>query len=158
MKTQAFLVERETRIEAPRERVFGLLSSREGAELWLPFTILEPRVGGNVQIRFVSDTGSALIVFGRISAYAPPSHIAFTWDFKNDPLEAITEVTIDLISENEATVLRLTHTGFVDEEEQAKHAEGWEYWLERLQALGEGKEPQNDSSIEALRQLDVHDR
>jgi uncharacterized protein YndB with AHSA1/START domain len=119
---------------------------------------MEPRVGGNVQIRFVSDTGSALIVFGRISAYAPPSHIAFTWDFKNAPLEAITEVTIDLISENEATVLRLTHTGFVDEEEQAKHAEGWEYWLERLQALGEGKEPQNDSSIEALRQLDVHDR
>jgi uncharacterized protein YndB with AHSA1/START domain len=158
MKTQAFVVQREIRIEAPREHVFALLSSREGPALWMPFTILEPRVGGNVQIRFVPDTGDEAIVFGKITAYEPPSRIAFTWDFKDDPLDAVTEVTIDLVSEEEATFVRLTHAGFVDEQEQGKHAEGWVYWLERLKALAEGNDPGSDRSIEGLRQFDERER
>jgi len=158
MKTQAFVVEREIRIEAPREHVFALLSSREGPALWMPFTILEPRVGGNVEIRFVPETGGERIVFGKISAYDPPSRIAFTWDFKDDPLDALTEVTIDLIPDGEATFVRLTHAGFVDEEEHGKHAEGWEYWLERLKALAEGNDPGDDRSIAALRQLNERER
>jgi uncharacterized protein YndB with AHSA1/START domain len=158
MKTQAFVVEREIRIQAPREHVFRLLSSREGQALWMPFTILEARIGGNVQIRFVPETGGQRIVFGKISAYDPPSRIAFTWDFEDDPLDALTEVTIDLIAEEEATFVRLTHAGFVNEEEHGKHAEGWEYWLERLKTLAEGKDPGHDRSIEALRQFDERER
>ena len=148
----AFVVEREIRIQAPRERVFELLSSREGAALWMPVAILEPRVGGNVEFRFLPEAGGEKTTFGEITAYEPPSRIAFTWDFKDDPLDARTEVAIDLIPEGEATLVRLTHTGFVDEEEQRGHAQGWEYWLGRLKALGEGKDPGDDRSIQALRQ------
>lgn len=146
----AFVVEREIRIQAPRERVFGLLSSREGFALWMPVAILEPRVGGTVEFRFVPEAGGEAIACGEITVYDPPSRIGFTWDFKGDPLDARTEVTIDLIPEGVATLVRLTHTGFVEAEEAEKHAEGWEYWLGRLNARGEGKDPGDDRSTQGL--------
>jgi uncharacterized protein YndB with AHSA1/START domain len=145
-----FVVEREIRIRAPRERVFELLASREGLALWVPVSLLEPRVGGNIEFRFAPEPGVEKTTFGEVTAYDPPSRIAFTWDFKDDPLDARTEVAINLTSEGAATLVRLTHTGFVDEEECSKHDEGWGYWLARLEARGEGKVPAPDSSIEAL--------
>jgi len=146
-----FVVEREIRIQAPRERVFTLLSSRETLAQWMPAAIFEARIGGDVEFRFVTDDGEKKATFGEITAYDPPSRLAFTWDFKGDSLDARTEVTIDLIAEGQATLVRLTHTGFVDQDEAAKHSEGWGYWLERLQACGEGKDPGDDASIRALR-------
>jgi uncharacterized protein YndB with AHSA1/START domain len=137
MTTKTFVVEREIRIQAPRERVFGLLSSREDFARWMPVEILEPRVGGNIEFHFERESGGDLIAVGEITAYDPPSRIAFSWDFKNDPLDARTEVTIDLIPEGKATLVRLMHIGFVDEEEADKHAQGWEHWLGRLKACGE---------------------
>lgn len=134
MTTRAFVVEREIRIRAPRERVFGLLSSSEQFALWMPVAILQPHLGGNIEFRFVRDGGGELVAFGKITAYDPPSRIVFSWDFKDDPLDARTEVTIDFIAEGEVTLVRLTHVGFVDEEEAAKHAEGWEDWLGRVKA------------------------
>jgi uncharacterized protein YndB with AHSA1/START domain len=146
----AFVVEREIRIEAPRERVFAFLTAGEGLALWAPIAILEPRVGGNIEFRFVSDAGDRKATFGEITAYDPPARFGFTWDFKDDPLDARTEVTIDLITDGTATLVRLTHTGFVDEEEHGKHGEGWAYFLDRLQALGEGRVPADDRHIQAL--------
>ena len=152
----AFEVEREIRIEAPRERVFELLASREGLALWVPVRLFEPRAGGKIEFQFVKpDSGDQSITFGEVTAYDPPSRIAFTWDFKADPLDARTEVSIDLKAEGAATLVRLTHTGFVDEEECSKHDEGWGYWLERMQAIGEGKDPGTDRSIQALRDAEA---
>jgi predicted dithiol-disulfide oxidoreductase (DUF899 family)/uncharacterized protein YndB with AHSA1/START domain len=153
--TGAFLVEREVRVQAPRERVFELLSSREGLALWMPVRTLEPRIGGNVEFRFVHERGSEAVAFGEITAYDPPARIAFTWDFKNDPLDARTEVTFDLIAEGEATLVRLTHTGFVDEEERSKHDEGWAYWIGSLKTRGEGQDPGDDRHMLALRHADA---
>lgn len=150
MTTKAFVVEHEIRIQAPRERVFGLPSSREGFALWMPVAIIEPRVGGTIEFRFVCEGRAEHIAFGEITTYDPPSRMAFTWDFKNDPLDARTEVTIDLVPEGEATLVHLTHIGFVDDEEAAKHAQSWEYWLGRLKARGEGEDPGDDRSIQAL--------
>jgi uncharacterized protein YndB with AHSA1/START domain len=147
----AFVVEREIRIQAPRERVFEFLTAREGLALWMPAAILEPRVGGNIEFRFLLESGAKKTTFGEITAFDPPSRFAFTWDFKDDPLDARTEVTIDLIPDDDATLVRLRHTGFVDEAEQRAHGEGWPYWLERLQALGEGRVPEEDRSVQALR-------
>ena len=147
----AFVVEREIRIRAPRERVFALLSSREHLASWMPAAIFEPRAGGNVEFRFVLDDGGKKVTFGKITACDPPSRIAFTWDFKDDPLDARTEVTFDLSTEGQTTLVRLTHTGFVDEAEAAKHAQGWGYWLERLQLCGEGQDLGDDPSVQALR-------
>lgn len=138
MTTKTFMVEREIRIQAPREGVFGLLSSREDFARWMPIAILEPRVGGNIEFRFERESGGDLVTFGEITAYDPPSRVVFTWDFKDVPLDARTEVTIDLIPEGKSTLIRLTHIGFVDEEEADKHAQGWEHWLGRLKACGEG--------------------
>lgn len=148
--SRAFVIEREIRIQAPRERVFELLTAREGFPLWMPVVILEPRIGGKVEFRFVPEAGSEKVTFGEITAYDPPARVAFTWDFKDDPLDARTEVTIDLIPQAEATLLRLSHIGFVDEEEGRKHRDGWMYWLGRLKALSEGQDPGDDLSIEAL--------
>jgi predicted dithiol-disulfide oxidoreductase (DUF899 family)/uncharacterized protein YndB with AHSA1/START domain len=144
----AFVVEREIRIDAPRERVFSFLSSREGLAMWVPVTKFERRVGGTIMFRFLPDSGGRKVTFGEVTAYDPPARIAFTWDFKDDPLDARTEVAIDLIAQGNATLVRLTHTGFVDEEERNAHDEGWTYFLERLRARGEGNDPGEDRSIQ----------
>lgn len=146
MRTRAFVVEREIRIRAQRERVFELFSSREGLALWMPVAILQPHIGGSVEFRFVRDDGDELIAIGEITAYDPPSRFVFSWDFKDDPLDARTEVTIEFIADGDATFVRLTHIGFVDQEEAAKHAEGWEYWLGRLKASGESEDRSQTAS------------
>jgi len=147
MTTKTFAVERAIRIQARREEVFALLSSREDFATWMPVTILEPRVGGNVEFRFDRETGGEIVAFGEITAYDAPSRISFTWDFKDDPLDARTEVTIDLTPDGDATVVRLTHIGFIDDEEAAKHAQGWEHWLGRLKARREGDYHADDRSV-----------
>ena len=76
--SRAFVIEREIRIQAPRERVFELLTAREGFPLWMPVVILEPRIGGKVEFRFVPEAGSEKVTFGEITAYDPPARIAFT--------------------------------------------------------------------------------
>jgi predicted dithiol-disulfide oxidoreductase (DUF899 family) len=55
-----------------------------------------------------------------------------------------TEVTFDLIEDGGGTLLRLTHTGFLDEEQANNHKEGWGYWLGRLQTVGNGGDPGPD--------------
>ena len=143
LATSAFVVERDIRIEAPRERVFPLVSSLEGMQRWFRPTVLEPERGGRIEITFPFDDGMS-VRHGEITAYDPPSRVAFTWTFQSDGVDVITEVAIDLIAEGDGTRVRLTHTGFLDEGTAADHHDGWGYWLARLQVAGDGGDPGPD--------------
>ncbi|MBV9104310.1 MAG: DUF899 family protein [Candidatus Eremiobacteraeota bacterium] len=145
----AFTIEREIRIEAPRERVFQLIASRDEMRRWFRPTVFDPRIGGQVEFTFPFD-GEESVSRGEITAYEPPKRLAFTWSWESSP-GANTEVVFDLIDEGGSTLLRLTHTGFVDEEKASGHEKGWGYWMDRLATVAKGEEAGPDMHSAAER-------
>ena len=148
----AFVVEREVRIQAPRETVFPLIATREGFSRWMPVTQLEPRVGGSITFAFAPESGGISVAHGEITAFKPPEHIAFTWNMDDESSDLQTEVSIDLIAEGNATLVRLTHTGFADEKTFEGYNGGWVYFLDRLQHSGNGETSEEDRHSVAARQ------
>ncbi|HSK16179.1 MAG TPA: SRPBCC family protein [Gaiellaceae bacterium] len=140
----ALAVEQEIRIEAPRERVFALLTEEGEMARWLPQPRFESRIGG----RFGMQTGEWSAV-GEVVALDPPRRVAYTWDWENAPLGARTEVSFDLEEDGAATIVRLRHTGFASEEQAASHDEGWRYYGERLAMAGAGGDPGPDRHMDA---------
>ncbi len=143
----AFVVEREIRIDAPRETVFHLLSDVDAMKRWFRPSIFEPRVGGRTMFVFPFDDEDS-VSCGEITAYDPPSCIAFTWNWQSAPA-ANTEVRFDLIEEGASTLVRLTHTGFVEEVQAQRHGEGWSYWTGRLAVVAKGEDPGPDQHAAA---------
>jgi predicted dithiol-disulfide oxidoreductase (DUF899 family)/uncharacterized protein YndB with AHSA1/START domain len=144
----AFVIEREIRIDAPREQVFALLATQEGMRRWFRPTIFEPRVGGRSEFAFPFD-GEVSTSLGEVTAYDPPKRVAFTWTWQSAPAKVTTEVSFDLREDNGGTLVRMTHTGFVDEASVQGHSKGWEYWLGRLQTVGNGGDPGPDNHVAA---------
>ena len=145
----AFTIERQIRIDAPRERVFDLLASPDEMRRWFRPSAFEPRVGGRAEFAFPFDD-EVSITRGEITTYDPPQRLAYTWSWQSAP-SAHTEVTFDLADEDGATLLRLTHTGFVDEEPARGHEKGWTYWMERLATVARGADPGPDMHAAAER-------
>jgi predicted dithiol-disulfide oxidoreductase (DUF899 family)/uncharacterized protein YndB with AHSA1/START domain len=146
----AFAVQREIHIDAPRERVFELLSSRDRIASWMPATTFEPHVGGKVAFTFAPE-GVDWLTIGQVTEFEPPERVAFTWDHPSEPLGAVTEIRFELTPDEGGTRVRLTHTGFVSEEQQIDHDGGWTYFLDRLKVAGEGGTPEIDGDILASR-------
>ncbi len=133
-------VDKTIRINAPREHVFKLLSDPKEIKRWKPMTSFEPRVGGRYQF----EKGEWIAV-GEIVEFDPPRVVAYTWDWKNSPLGARTVVKYELQADGDATILRLTHTGFTDAERAKSHGEGWEHYGKRLKIAAEGGDPGPDT-------------
>jgi uncharacterized protein YndB with AHSA1/START domain len=133
-------VDKTIRINAPREHVFKLLSDPKEIKRWKPMTSFEPRVGGHYQF----EKGEWIAV-GEIVEFDPPRVVAYTWDWKNSPLGTRTVVKYELQADGDATIVRLTHTGFTDAERAKAHGEGWEHYGQRLKIAAEGGDPGPDT-------------
>lgn len=133
------VVDKSVRINAPREHVFKLLSDPKEMKRWEPITSFEARVGGRFQ--FEKDEWIAV---GEVIEFDPPRAIAYTWDWKNSPLGSRTVVRYELETDGDATVVRLTHTGFLDAERAKNHAGGWQHYNDRLKIVAEGGDPGPD--------------
>ena len=136
----ALVVEHEIRIEAPQEHVFRLLSDQAEMARWMPVSLFEPHVGG----RFEMAAGE-WVAFGEVTELDPPRRVAYTWDWRNEPLGARTDVTFDLEADGQATILRLRHTGFATPEQATSHSTGWSHYEERLSAAASGRDPGPDA-------------
>lgn len=139
-----FVIEQTIRIAAPRETVFDLLGSRDQIARWFRASVFEQRPGGRVELVFPAEPDD-YVMLGEVTAYDPPKRIAYTWDFRNAPLEARTEVSFELTTEGDETIVHLKHAGFVDEAQSKGHQAGWTYWLGRLEKVAEGRDPGLDS-------------
>ncbi len=137
----ALLVEQEVHIAAPPERVFQLLTDPAELARWMPATF-EPRVGGAFGM-----TKGEWEAFGEVTAIDAPRRVAYTWDWRNQPIGARTEVTFELEPEGDGTRLRLRHTGFVAAEQVEAHAHGWTHYAGRLAAVAEGRDPGPDNMM-----------
>ena len=136
----ALVVEHEIRIEAPRDRVFRLLSDQAEMARWMPVSLFEPHVGGRFEM-----VAGEWVAFGEVTQLDPPRRLAYTWDWQNQPLGTRTEVTFDLEADGQATILRLRHAGFTSPEQAASHTTGWTHYEERLSAVAEGRDPGPDA-------------
>ena len=137
----SLVVEQTIRIEAPRARVFALLTDVAEIPRWIPVVTFEPHVGG----RFEMVTGE-WEAEGEVTEFDPPRAVAFTWDWRNQPLGARTEVRFELEDDGGATVVHLRHAGFREQAQQKSHSEGWARYTGRLKTIAEGGDPGPDLS------------
>lgn len=74
--------------------------------------------------------------YGRFLNLEPNRLVELTWLNEAGTRGAETVLTVELVPERDATLLRLTHAGFLDEEMRAGHEQAWRRLLEeRLEPL-----------------------
>ena len=138
------IVKCEIFIAAPRERVFDALTDPKQAMQWwgqkegynLTEFNLDPRIGGRWSTSGSSQRMGAIKIEGEILELDPPRRLAYTW--LSNWMPKSTTVVWELEKQNNGTVVKLTHTGFAGDVEQAKnHTIGWSSVLGWLQAYAE---------------------
>jgi len=155
MTTDTAILEREIRIAARPEIVFGLLTDAKQLLRWQGVDAeIEARPGGIYRVQLSTD---GQCTAGRFVEVVPHSRIVFTWGW-DPPIFPIpagsTTVEIDLHVEGAETVLRLRHTGLPNVPEvTASHGAGWQHYLERLAMFAEGRplpdDPWRDGHMDA---------
>ena len=117
-------------VNAPRERVWQLLTDPGALTLWWPDAAeLEPRVGGRVKLEFGPGD-----VHGEVTKWEPPAALAFTWEATNLPgVQLHVTFTVDDLGGGRSRV-RVLHTGLADAPAEAAEmvSHGWSYFLPRL--------------------------
>jgi len=139
------VVTAEIFIAAPRERVFQAITDPQQAVRWwgqegkyrLSEFQMDVRVGGKWSCAGSSATmGGPITVQGEFLEVDPPRKLAYSWTSSWMPVS--TEVLWELEEQGSGTLLKLTHTGFAGDGNQAKgHSVGWSLVLGWLQAYAE---------------------
>jgi len=131
-------------IAAPRERIFQALTDPAQASKWwgrkdhYSFThfVMDLRPGGKWSTTGTSPKMGDINVHGEFLEVDPPSRLAYTWI--SSWMEALTKVLWELDSQSNGTMVRLTHSGFAGNVDQAKgHSFGWTLVFSWLQAFAE---------------------
>lgn len=144
MSVDTKVIERVITIAAAPEVVFRLLTDANEYVRWKGQRAeLDARPAG--MFRVVFPNGKDIVV-GRFVEVIKPSRVVFTWGWENNPLvpPGSSTVEIDLTSAGSGTRLRLVHRG-LPFEGLATHSEGWDFFLPRLTAVAEGRDPASDS-------------
>lgn len=134
-------------IAAPRERVFEALADPKQAVQWwgqcdryqFKEFNMDVRPGGKWSATGVSAKMGETKVSGEFLEIDPPRRLAYTWSSSWMPKN--TKVLWELEVKDGGTFLRLTHTGFAGDAEQAtNHTHGWNLvilWLQAYLERGE---------------------
>ena len=117
-------------VDAPRERVWQLLTDPAELPRWWPDAAeLEPRLGGRV--RLVFGPGD---VTGEVTHWEPPGAFGFTWEASNMPgVELHVAFTVDDLGGGRSRV-SVVHSGLASAPAEAREAvgHGWSHFLPRL--------------------------
>jgi uncharacterized protein YndB with AHSA1/START domain len=143
---QAVAIELEHRFAAPRDRVFEAWTNPDvlkrwwrAAETWeTPLAEVDAREGGAYRLSMKTDEGEVHTVFGEYREVSPPERLAFTWTWEEGPGPAMagsdnTLVVVEFHEDGEGTLVKLTHSGFADEEIKGMHVHGWQGVLANLE-------------------------
>ena len=136
-------LEKEVRIDARPETVFGFFTDPAKMTLWMGrSTTLDPRPGGTYRV-VVNDSHVAR---GEYLEVEPSSRVVFSWGWEGGeipllPGASIVEITLE--PDGDGTIVRLRHLGLPDELRDP-HSEGWDHYLARLAVAGAGGDPGPD--------------
>jgi uncharacterized protein YndB with AHSA1/START domain len=145
-ETRVGVVEREVRIAARPEVVFGLLTDAQQMLRWQGLDAeIDATPGGMYRVRM---NALGHIAAGRFIEVVPHTRIVFSWGWETGvfpiPPESTT-VEITLTPDADGTVLHLRHHGLPPAAEITDaHAGGWARYLVRLATVAEGRDPGPD--------------
>jgi uncharacterized protein YndB with AHSA1/START domain len=140
----------ERLLPGPIETVWAFLTDDKKRGEWLASGLMEPRVGGKVELRFkhsdlspnkappperfkeMDRTGHR--AEETITEIDPPHHLAFTWG-------GTSEVVFDLKQQGDKVLFTLTHRKLANEEELKGTAGGWQCHLTILVEKAYGRVP-----------------
>lgn len=130
-------------LEAPRERIFGLLTEPTALKKWwgphgftLPEIELDLGVGGGYRFTMQPPEGEVFHLSGEFLEVDHPGRLTYTfrWD-EPHPDDRETVVRLSLNAVGDATELSLSQGDFATEERLALHRNGWTDSLEKLREL-----------------------
>ncbi len=144
---QAEAVVQSVRIAAKPETIFPFFTDPVKMVRWKGTTAdLDPRPGGTYHV----NVNGHDVAKGEYVEITPSSRVVFTWGWEGED-SAIppgsSKVEVDLERDGEETVVTLRHSG-LPAEARARHAEGWEHYMERLRIAGGGGDPGPDPQVE----------
>jgi uncharacterized protein YndB with AHSA1/START domain len=126
-------IEREIRIEAPRDSVFAFFVEPDRLVRWMGSSArLDPTPGGEFRLEYANGS----VALGTFVAVERPRRVSFTWGWQdpNDPTRpGASTVDVTLTEADGGTIVRLRHSG-LSAEARRTHDEGWIYFLGRLAA------------------------
>jgi uncharacterized protein YndB with AHSA1/START domain len=129
----------ERRVSAPPEKVFTFFTDATKWTAWQGTDAEIELVPGGVWRVNVTGDGFAS---GRVVEVVENERIVFTWGWEQGPPlpPGSTTVAIELVREGDGTLIRLTHSDLPPDQVEI-HRYGWEHYVMRLAAAGEGREP-----------------
>ena len=138
--TRTLRIERTYR--APAEAVFEAWTSEEVLRRWwytedgfqTSEAEVDLRIGGAVRVVMRDPIKDA--EYGGGGTYTevePPSRLAFTWTWDDDPRRTLIE--IDFSETDGITKVTFTHSGLWDEEAVRSHEDGWGKLFDRLEGI-----------------------
>jgi len=132
--TPPLVVEQYIQIPRPKPDAFALLADPALISGWMPVVEFEPCVGGRLVL-----SDEELRVEGEVITFDPPRGLAYTWELDDASPGERSEVRWDLGSLGAGTVVHLTHAGFGDAEQRARHGRAWGRWVEALVSRTRGE-------------------
>jgi uncharacterized protein YndB with AHSA1/START domain len=124
----------ERHLRHPVEKVWAALTDSAKLALWFALGEIELTLGGRVYLAFTDDDS---VVDGRVTAFAPPRLLEFTWTDKGNDLGF---VRWELTADDGGTHLVLTHNVPEAAREFGLPAlAGWHSLLAQLAALLDGQ-------------------
>ncbi len=142
-------VEREIRIEASPETVWGFLVEPEKIQRWQGVAAeVDLRPGGKMRIDMHGDRDIAV---GEYVTVEPHSRLVYTWGWEDNaefvpPGSSTGEVTLE--PDGSGTLVRLQHRDLPNEEAAQGHGEGWTHYLDRLAIAATGGDPGPDTLMD----------
>lgn len=94
---------------------------------------LDVRKGGEYRIRMQDESDEPHTVFGRFIEVVPEQRLVMSWAWEGNETE-VSNVTVRFTARNDATELHIVHDGLPDADSMARHGEGWQGCLEKLEA------------------------
>ncbi len=128
------LVDRDVRVAAPPEVVFGFFTDPAKITRWMGrAATLDPRPGGIFRV----EISPSDVARGEYVAVEPPRRVAFTWGWESGgaplaPGASLVEVTFT--PDGDGTRVRLVHTRLPAHLVKA-HDDGWQGMLAQLVAV-----------------------
>jgi uncharacterized protein YndB with AHSA1/START domain len=142
--TEGMTLELERTYDAPAQKVFDAFTSEEVLRRWFhaghdwetPEAQIDLRVGGELRVVMRDPhEGADYGARGEYTEVEPPTRLAFTWIWDDDPRKTVIE--IDFVESDGATTVRFTHRGLRDEEQVASHESGWDKAFANLKRVAE---------------------
>jgi uncharacterized protein YndB with AHSA1/START domain len=132
----------ERKVAAPPAKVYRFLTESVAWAKWQGVdATIEATPGGIFRMQMAN----GMLARGQFVDLVPDERVVFTWgwvDYPGCPPGSST-VEIDLITDDEGTLIRLVHRGLAPEERPI-HTMGWNHHADRLALIVDGGDPGPD--------------